>query len=123
MRRLRLFAQKIESIPFIKKLNQYKFMPVIWWSILVAVLPYICSICHVPAVWRIGLLFIIVNSVISYHVGKLILILKLKRWWLLCLPILFCLAILPKFANYNLVFGLIYLIFELFGLMYKNIYR
>ncbi|AGK94119.1 hypothetical protein LA14_0950 [Lactobacillus acidophilus La-14] len=39
------------------------------------------------------------------------------------MPVIFCLAILPKFALYNLIFGLIYLIFEIFGLMNKDIYR
>ncbi|EFD99126.1 hypothetical protein HMPREF0891_2019 [Lactobacillus crispatus 214-1] len=39
------------------------------------------------------------------------------------LPVLFCLAMLPHFALYNLMFGLIYLIIEAFGLMNKNIYR
>ena len=39
------------------------------------------------------------------------------------MPVVFDLAILPKFALYNLMFGLIYLIIELFGLLNKNIYR
>lgn len=92
-------------------------------SILVAILPYISSLLHVSIVWREGILFMIINSLIAYHVGNLILKLKLKKWWLLLLPIIFCLAILPKFALYNLMFGLIYLIIEAFGLMNKNIYR
>ena len=77
----------------------------------------------VPIVWREGVLFMIINSLIAYHIGNLILKLKLKKWWLLLMPIIFCLAILPKFALYNLMFGFIYLIIEVFGLMNKNIYR
>ncbi|WP_251717537.1 hypothetical protein [Lactobacillus agrestimuris] len=123
MKKAQKLIQKVQSISWIKKLIEYKFMPIICWSILVAVLPYLFSLVSVPIVWRIGLLFIIINSIISYHVGKQILQLNLKRWWLLILPGLFCLAIFPKFANYNLIFGIIYFIFELFGLMDKNIYR
>ena len=120
---MRKIGDKIKNIPIIKKLNTYQWMPLIWWSILVAILPYISSLLHVSIVWREGILFMIINSLIAYYVGNLILKLKLKKWWLLLLPIIFCLAILPKFALYNLMFGLIYLIIEAFGLMNKNIYR
>ena len=120
---MRKIGDKIKNIPIIKKLNTYQWMPLIWWSILVAILPYISSLFHVSIVWREGILFMIINSLIANNVGNLILKLKLKKWWLLLLPIIFCLAILPKFALYNLMFGLIYLIIEAFGLMNKNIYR
>ncbi|MBW8061842.1 hypothetical protein E0703_05970 [Lactobacillus helveticus] len=120
---MRKIGDKIKNIPIIRKLNTYRWMPLVWWSILVVILPYVSSLLHVPIVWREGLLFMIIDSIIAYHVGNLILKLKLKRWWLLLLPIVFCLAMLPKFALYNLMFGLIYLIIEAFGLMNKNIYR
>lgn len=115
--------QKLKSIPIIEKLNQHSFMPVIWWSLLVAILPYVFSLLRVPITWRVGLLFLVVNSMISFQVGTIIYELKLNKWWLILLPVLFDLMMLPKFASYNLVFGLIYLIFELFGLINKNIYR
>lgn len=115
--------EKITQIPIIQKLNHYQFMPIIWWSILVCVLPYLASLCHVPVVWRVGLIFLIINNVISYHVGSLIQKLKLKKWWLVLLPFAFCLVILPHFANYNLIFGIIYLILEVFGIMGHRLYR
>lgn len=120
---MRKIGDKIKNIPIIRKLNTYRWMPLVWWSILAVILPYVSSLLHVPIVWREGLLFMIIDSIIAYHVGNLILKLKLKRWWLLLLPIVFCLAMLPEFALYNLMFGLIYLIIEAFGLMNKNIYR
>lgn len=120
---MRKLGDKIKEISIIKKLNTHPWMPLVWWSILVAILPYAFSICRVPIVWRVGLLFFIINCSISYHLGKLITKLNLSKWWLLLMPIVFCLAILPKFALYNLMFGLIYLIFEIFGLMSKDIYR
>ncbi|AZA21786.1 MAG: hypothetical protein DQL94_06345 [Lactobacillus helveticus] len=107
---MKKIGDKIKNIPIIRKLNTYRWMPLVWWSILVVILPYVSSLLHVPIVWREGLLFMIIDSIIAYHVGNLILKLKLKRWWLLLLPIVFCLAMLPKFALYNLMFGLIYLI-------------
>ena len=114
---------KIKEISVIKKLNAHAWMPLVWWSILVAILPYIFSICRLPIVFRVVLLFFIINGVIAYHLGSLISRLNLSRWWLILMPVVFDLAILPKFALYNLMFGLIYLIIELFGLLNKNIYR
>lgn len=120
---MKKIGDKIKEISVIKKLNAHKWMPLVWWSILVAILPYVFSICHLPIVFRVGLLFFIINDVIAYHLGNLIDRLNLNRWWLVLMPIVFDLAILPKFALYNLMFGLIYLIIELFGLLNKNIYR
>lgn len=120
---MRNIRNKIKEVPIIKKLNEHTWMPLVWWSILVAVLPYVFSLCRVPIVWRLGVLFFVINCVIAYHLGCLIVRLKLNRWWIVLMPIIFCLAVLPHFALYNLMFGLIYLIIEVFGLMNKNIYR
>lgn len=114
---------KLKHIPFIEKINQYRPMPIIWWTILVLLLPFVFSLCHVPTIWRVGLLFIIFNCFISYHVGMLIKKINLKWYWLFILPVGFCLVVLVKYANYNLLFGLIYLIFEIFGLMDRQIYK
>ncbi|WP_348635273.1 hypothetical protein [Lactobacillus sp. ESL0679] len=117
------FKQKVMAIPLIRKLNQFQAMPIIWWSLLVALLPFVFSLLQIPIILRVGLLFIIVNNIISYHVGRLLISLKLPEYWLLVLPIIFCLAMLIRFAKYNLLFGLIYLIFEIFGLMDRHIYN
>lgn len=116
-------GQKIKAIPIINKLNQYSFMPIIWWSILAVVMPYLLSLFQVPIVFRVGILFLLINSILSFHLGVLIKKLKLANWWLFFFPILFDLAIFPKFANYNLIFGIIYLIFEIFGLINNHLYR
>lgn len=116
-------GKKTQEIPIVKKMSKYVWMPLIWWSILAAVLPYIFSLCRISIVWRLGLLFFVINCAIAYHLGCLIVRLKLNYGWILLMPILFCLAILSHFALYNLMFGLIYLIIEVFGLMNKNIYR
>lgn len=86
-------------------------------------LPYLFSLVEIPVVWRVGLLFMIINVIISYHVGKVIKKNRLSRLWLLILPLIFCVAVLFKFAEYNLLFGLVYLIFEMFGYMSKQMYR
>ncbi|MCX8725755.1 MULTISPECIES: hypothetical protein [Lactobacillus] len=114
---------KLKHIPFIKKLNQYQAMPIIWWTILVLLLPFIFSLCRIPTVWRVGLLFIVFNCLVSYHLGILVKKNALKWYWLLLLPVCFCLIVLIKYANYNLLFGLIYLIFEIFGLMDRQFYK
>ena len=120
---MKKIGDKIKGISVIKKLNVHAWMPLVWWSILVAILPYIFSICRLPIVFRVGLMFFIINGAIAYHLGNLINRLNLNRWWLLLMPVVFDLAILPRFALYNLMLGLIYLIIELFGLLNKNIYR
>lgn len=120
---MKKIGKKVTEIPLIRKLNTHQWMPLVWWSILVAILPYLSSLCHVPIVWREGLLFIIINNAIAYHLGNLIVKKGLAKWWILLMPVVFSLAILPHFALYNLVFGFIYLIIEVFGLMNKNIYR
>ncbi|KWU03594.1 hypothetical protein AAA431_05765 [Lactobacillus crispatus] len=120
---MKKLGNKIEAIPIVRKLNSHRWMSLVWWSILVMILPYIFSICRVPVVWREAILFFIINSIIAYHLGNLIIKLNLSKWWIFLLPVLFCLAMLPHFALYNLMFGLIYLIIEAFGLMNKNIYR
>ena len=110
---MKKLGNKIEAIPIVRKLNSHRWMSLVWWSILVMILPYIFSICRVPVVWREAILFFIINSIIAYHLGNLIIKLNLSKWWIFLLPVLFCLAMLPHFALYNLMFGL----------MNKNIYR
>jgi hypothetical protein len=114
---------KLKQIPFIRKLNQYRSMPIIWWTILVNILPLAFSLLRISTVWRVGILFIIFNSVVSYRIGNLIKVINLRRYWLLFLPVSFCLIVLVKYANYNLLFGILYLIFEIFGLMDQQIYN
>ncbi|RMC24374.1 MULTISPECIES: hypothetical protein [unclassified Lactobacillus] len=114
---------KLKQIPFIRKLNQYRSMPIVWWTIFVNILPLVFGLLRISTVWRIGILFIIFNSIVSYHVGNLIKVINLKRYWLLFFPVCFCLIVLIKYANYNLLFGIVYLIFEIFGLMDQQIYN
>ncbi|TSO26408.1 hypothetical protein [Lactobacillus sp. LL6] len=107
-----------------KKLSaKYETVPVVFWSLISTILPYLFSFLKISIVWRVGLVFMIINVIISYHVGKIIKQNQLSRLWLLILPSIFCVAILFKFANYNLLFGLVYLIFEIFGYMSKQMYR
>ncbi|CCI85621.1 hypothetical protein FC52_GL000214 [Lactobacillus pasteurii DSM 23907 = CRBIP 24.76] len=120
---MRQLIRKIKENSFIKKLNSFYAMPVVWWSLLLMLLPYLSSLLRIPIVFRVGVVCLIIGNIISFHVGFLINRLKLKSWWLLVLPALFCLAVLPTYAKYNLLFGIIFLIFELFGQMNKQIYR
>lgn len=120
---MRKIWQKIKAIPLIAKLNKNEFMPIIWWGLLSAITPYILSLIKLPIVWRVGLFYLILYSILSYFLGKFIQTHHLSKWWLLFLPAIFDLAIIIKFANYNLFFGLIYLIFEVFGILGNRLYR
>lgn len=96
-----------------KGLKKHHFIPVIGWTVLVIVLHYLANAMTAVPILGLGLLSLVINSMISYHLGKMINEKGLARYWIFFLPL----------ATYNLLFGLIYLIFEIFGLMEGNIYR
>ena len=74
---MKKLGNKIEAIPIVRKLNSHRWMSLVWWGILVMILPYIFSICRVPVVWREAILFFIINSIIAYYLGNLIIKLNL----------------------------------------------
>ncbi|MCW8106608.1 hypothetical protein ONZ78_07435 [Lactobacillus mulieris] len=123
MAKLQLAKKKILEASWIKKLNSYSFMPVIWWTRLLVLLAYGSSLLQIKLTWRVGFIFIILNSLISYQVGKVINDRNLKKYWLLFLPIVFLLVVLSRYAKYNLVLIIIYLIMEFFGSLKGNIYK
>ncbi|MCF1782906.1 hypothetical protein LZD76_00240 [Lactobacillus mulieris] len=123
MAKLQLAKKKILEASWIKKLNSYSFMPVIWWTLLLVLLAYGSSLLKIKLTWRVGFIFIILNSLISYQVGKVINDRNLKKYWLLFLPIVFLLVVLSRYAKYNLVLIIIYLIMEFFGSLKGNIYK
>ncbi|EEX24328.1 hypothetical protein HMPREF0974_00133 [Lactobacillus jensenii 115-3-CHN] len=123
MAKLQLAKKKILEASWIKKLNSYSFMPVIWWTLLLVLLAYGSSLLQIKLTWRVGFIFIILNSLISYQVGKVINDRNLKKYWLLFLPIVFLLVVLSRYAKYNLVLIIIYLIMEFFGSLKGNIYK
>lgn len=107
-----------------KKLStKFQTVTIVLWSIVIALLACICGLIQVPEVWCVGVLFMIVNVIISYHVGTLVKSNRLSRLWLFILPLIFCLAVLFEYAPYNYLFGLVYLIFELFGFMSNEMYH
>ncbi len=123
MAKLQLAKKKILEASWIKKLNSYSFMPVIWWTLLLVLLAYGSSLLQIKLTWRVGFIFIILNSLISYQVGKVITDRNLKKYWLLFLPIVFLLVVLSRYAKYNLVLIIVYLIMEFFGSLKGNIYK
>lgn len=110
-------------VKFFNKINRPKVMPIIWLTLLVVVLTYVSSLLKISKVLRIGIIFLIINNIIAYNIGKLIRLRELKRWWLLLLPIVFALVILSHYAKYNLVLSGSYLILELLGLISDQFYN
>lgn len=123
MAKLQLAKNKILETSWIKKLNNYSFMPVIWWTLLLVLLAYGSSLLKIKLTWRVGFIFIVLNSLISYQVGKVITDRNLRKYWLLFLPIVFLLVVLSRYAKYNLVLIVVYLIMEFFGSLKGNIYK
>ncbi|APT14661.1 hypothetical protein QP343_00290 [Lactobacillus jensenii] len=123
MAKLQLAKNKILETSWIKKLNNYSFMPVIWWTLLLVLLAYGSSLLKIKLTWRVGFIFIVLNSLISYQVGKVITDRNLRKYWLLFLPIVFLLVVLSRYAKYNLVLIVVYLIMEFFGSLKGNLYK
>jgi hypothetical protein len=123
MAKLQLTKNKILETSWIKKLNNYSFMPVIWWTLLLVLLAYGSSLLKIKLTWRVGFIFIVLNSLISYQVGKVITDRNLRKYWLLFLPIVFLLVVLSRYAKYNLVLIVVYLIMEFFGSLKGNLYK
>ena len=123
MAKLQLAKNKILETSWIKKLNNYSFMPVIWWTLLLVLLAYGSSLLKIKLTWRVGFNFIVLNSLISYQVGKVITDRNLRKYWLLFLPIVFLLVVLSRYAKYNLVLIVVYLIMEFFGSLKGNLYK
>jgi hypothetical protein len=123
MAKLQLAKNKILETSWIKKLNNYSFMPVIWWTLLLVLLAYGSSLLKIKLTWRVGFTFIVLNSLISYQVGKVITDRNLRKYWLLFLPIVFLLVVLSRYAKYNLVLIVVYLIMEFFGSLKGNLYK
>nr|WP_261372885.1 hypothetical protein [Lactobacillus jensenii] len=55
--------------------------------------------------------------------GKVITDRNLRKYWLLFLPIVFLLVVLSRYAKYNLVLIVVYLIMEFFGSLKGNLYK
>lgn len=108
---------------FLRKLNRYKFMPVIWLTLLAVIIWVICSLIHLPVAWRMGLIFFILNSYLAYKIGNVIEKHELSRWWLLFFPIIFAIAVTIHYAQYNYLLCVVYLCMELFGSWRDNFYR
>lgn len=105
------------------KINEKSFMPLVWLTLLGVIVWIICPLIHLSRVWRIGLVFFIFNSYLSYQIGRIMQIRKLSYWWLLLFPVVFAIAVLIHFAKYNFLLCLVYLSFELFGLWHDDFYK
>lgn len=104
-------------------LNQFSFMPVLWLSLLAAVLTYGATLLSIPVTWRVGIVFLIFMNVIAYFIGTVISNRDLKWYWLFVYPLLFALIILSHYAKYNLMLVGMIFILELLGTMKGNLYR
>ncbi|MCI1290193.1 MAG: hypothetical protein LKG31_01185 [Lactobacillus sp.] len=123
---MKSFLEKIKQSKlgrWVHRLNQHPFMPLIWWAILSVILWFGCGLVHLPKVWRIGLIFMLYNGWLSYHLGHLIAVRKLSKWWILLLPAVFAAAVALHFAKYNFVLCAAYLILAVFGLWQDNFYK
>lgn len=110
-----------ESI--IKRFNQKNFMPVIWLTLLGLIIWIICPLVHLSVVWRIGLVFFIFDSILSYEIGHLIAVRHVNKWWILLFPIVFALVVTIHYATYNYLLCIVYICMELFGLWRDDFYH
>jgi hypothetical protein len=106
------------------RLNQHDFMPAVWWTVLALILWLSFPLFRIKKVIRLGLLFLLFNGWLSFHLGQLIRKRNLASWWGLLLPAVFALTVLlHHFAMYNYVLCLLYLLLELLGSWRGHFYK
>lgn len=106
------------------RLNQHDFMLVVWWTVLALILWLLFPLLQIKKVVRLGLLFLLFNGALSFHLGHLIKKRALASWWALLLPAVFALTLLlHHFAKYNYMLCLLYLLLELLGSWRGQFYK
>ena len=82
---------------------------IIWGDvILTLIMPWLIKFAGGSVALRVGLLFIVINSLWSLWVGRLMRRAHLRWWYSLPLPLLFGLMVVLRFADYNYWFMPIY---------------
>lgn len=120
---MKSFVKRFEQQNWFKIWSKKKFMPVIWSSLVSALLAYFSSIIRLPTVWQIIIIFLLINCSLSFYLGRTIHQRHLTWYWLLFFPLVFCLVIWSNFHSYNYPLALVYLIWEGLGMLAGNLYR
>ncbi|KRL85398.1 hypothetical protein [Lacticaseibacillus pantheris] len=98
----------------LKKINTWWQRPlplVILTSVVMAfVAPYIFKLLHMAVAWRVGLLFIVLDSIFAWWIGRQIKQHQLPWWTIIVFPILFALMVFLRFTKYDYWMAPIYLV-------------
>ncbi|QVI35975.1 hypothetical protein BVJ53_12030 [Lacticaseibacillus chiayiensis] len=90
---------------------------IICWSVFVTLLlPWIFPLLHLSVAIRVGVLFILINMLSAWWIGKMIHRHHLGWCWLLVLPVLFTLMVLWRYKWYGYFFPPIYIVLSLLAM-------
>lgn len=120
---MKSFVRRFEQQNWFKVLSKKNFMPVIWSSLVSALLAYFSSLIRLPAVGQIIIVFLLINCSLSFYLGRIMHQRHLAWYWLLLFPLVFSLVIWSNFHSYNYPLALVYLIWEGLGTLAGDLYR
>lgn len=104
----------------LNKLNAWWQKPaslVVLTSIVMAVfMPLFFKLVHLAVAWRVGLLFLVLNSAYAWWLGRTIKSQRLPWWLMLLFPLLFAGMVLWRYADYSYWFVPVYLVLSLLAL-------
>ncbi len=104
-------------------INKKAFMPILELTLFSVIVWTLFSLFHLNKEWRIGLVFLILNSVVAYQIGRIVKKRQLRQWWLLVFPVVFSIAVVLHYAKYNYLLSLMYLAISFLGLWQNEFYR
>lgn len=97
------------------KLMKINYMPIVIAIFITLLIEILLGLIGFPKVWRLGLLFGLVNFFLAFFIGKYIAQKKISLVWSLLFPLVFAGLIFVHYASYNYFFAGIYLVISLLG--------
>lgn len=106
-----------------KKFFQNPYVKIASLIVISLILTGAFTLFGVTKALRIGLIFIVANSIIAFLIGKIMHQFKLKWYWLFLFPVIFAGLVLIVYADYNYFFAGVYLLISLIGYNANSIYK
>lgn len=107
----------------IKELFKNPYVKIISLILSSLILTGAFTLFGVTKALRIGLIFIVINSIIAYLIGKIMYQNQLKWYWMFLFPIVFCILVFFIYADYNYFFAGVYLLLSWIGFNTGKVYR
>ncbi len=103
-----------------QKLNAWWQQPltlsILFSAVMAIIAPIFFKLVHVHIAWRVGLLFIVINTIFAWWLGRYTKQHKLFWGVILVFPILFAGMVYWRYARYDYWFVLLYAVVSLLAL-------